>query len=99
VSAKKHVLIPRAFASAADVPRAALSRFHRMTGEECKALERAGRIEKIGSKLWRLTEEACATAASWETGNGLLSLAIERDVRDVLRFEMAARPCPDLTHL
>jgi hypothetical protein len=67
-----------------------------MSGEECRALERDGRIEKLGPKLWRLTKEACATAASRETGHGLLSLMIERDVRDVLRFEMAARPCSDL---
>jgi hypothetical protein len=94
MSAKKHILIPRAFASGADVPRAALSGFHRMTGEECRALERDGRIEKIGPKLWRLTEEVCATAASRETGNGLLSFAIDRLLQSVLRFEMAGRPLP-----
>lgn len=90
MSKKNHVLIPRGFSPVGDVPREALTKFHHMTGAECRLLAEDGRIEEIGPKLWRLTP-SCDTALASVTGNGLLSVQISSSLRVILRYEMAGR--------
>jgi hypothetical protein len=94
VSAKKHTLVPRNFVVENIMAREALGKFHRMTGEECRALQLAGTIEKIGPKIWRLREEFCSTASCTSTGAGLLSTEIGSRLRDVIRSAMASRAAP-----
>jgi len=87
VSAAKHILVPRAFASAADVPRAALARFHHMTTTERDALRREGRIERLAAKLWRW-KDIDVTGPSSESGIGLVSLEVDWRLQQALRSDM-----------
>ncbi|HLW82560.1 MAG TPA: hypothetical protein VKS20_11030 [Candidatus Acidoferrales bacterium] len=93
--AKAHCIVPRGFSFAGERPsREALAKFRHVTGAEARGLRLAGRIEKVGPKLWQLTE-AFATAIAGKTADGLLSREICGAVRYVMVFEMARRPAPN----
>jgi hypothetical protein len=92
VSAKSHILLPR-FVDVTDLdsPRVNVERFHHMTRREADVMFCAGRIHRLGEKLWQLTDDSLEPP-SWNTGKGRLSLEVDGAVQILMAAEMRRRP-------